>query len=182
MHVIGKSKKARRFKGIRRTPCLSCAQKKSWMDSELFEEWVREQDRKFALEERKVALVIDNCITHPNIENLKWITPYVLPPNKTSCLEPCVKYRSRIFQKIIRAVDNGKQIPSIPVLEAMKMLVPSWSEVSETTIINCFRKARFKEGMSDEDNDPFFTLKSSIDQLRQRDENLVPNLQRHVNS
>ena len=53
------------------------------------------------------------------------------------------------------------------------MLVLSWSEVSETTIINCFSNAGFKEGMSDEDDDPFSALKRSIDQLRQRDENLV---------
>ena len=57
----------------------------------------------------------------------------------------------------------------------MKMLAHSWSEVSESTIDNRFRKASFKEGVSDEDDDPFFALKSSIDQLRQRYENLIPN-------
>ena len=57
----------------------------------------------------------------------------------------------------------------------MKMLVHSWSEVSESTIINCFRKAGFKEGVSDGDDSPFSAFKSSIDQLRQRDKNLIPN-------
>ena len=57
----------------------------------------------------------------------------------------------------------------------MKMLAHSWREVSESTIINCFRKAGFKEGVSDEDDDPFSALKSSVDQLRQRDENPIPN-------
>ena len=57
----------------------------------------------------------------------------------------------------------------------MKMLVHSWSEVSESTIINCFRKAGFKEGVSDGDDGPFSAFKSSIDQLRQRDKNLIPN-------
>ena len=79
-----------------------------------------------------------------------------------------------MIQKIIRAIGNGKQIPSISSFEAMKMLVLSWSEFSETTIISCFRKGGFKEGMSDEDNDRFSALKISIDQLWQRDENLVP--------
>ena len=55
------------------------------------------------------------------------------------------------------------------------MIVFSCSEVSETTIINCFRKAGFKEGISDEDDDPFSALKSSVDRLQQRDENLVLN-------
>ena len=66
-------------------------------------------------------------------------------------------------------------MPSISILEAMKMLVHSWSEVSESTIINCFRKAGFKEGVSDEDDNPFSAFKSSIDQLRQHNENLIPN-------
>ena len=146
----------------------------------------RTEERKVALplEKLKVAFVIDNCTVHPNIENLKSITLYFLSPNKTSCLQSLdvgvirslkCKYGSHIIQKVIRAIDNGKQIPSIYVFEAMKMIVLSWSEVSETTIINCFRKAVLKEGMSNEGDDPFSALKSSIDQLRQHDENLVPN-------
>ena len=47
MLVIGKSKKPRCFKGVRNFPCRYRSQKKSWMDGTLFEEWVREQDRKF---------------------------------------------------------------------------------------------------------------------------------------
>ena len=64
---------------------------------------------------------------------------------------------------------------SISILEAVKMLAHSSGEVSESTIINCFHKAGFKEGVSDENDDPFSAFKSSIDQLRQRDENLIPN-------
>ena len=64
-------------------------------------------------------------------------------------------------------------MPSISILEAIKMLAYSWSEVSESTVINYFRKAGFKEGVSDEDDDLFSAFRSSIDQLRQRDENLI---------
>ena len=56
-------------------------------------------------------------------------------------------------------------MPSISILEAMKMFAHSWSKVSESTIINCFHKAVFKEGVSDNDDDPFSAFKSSIDQL-----------------
>ena len=41
------------------------------MDGVLFEEWVRELDRKFSSEERTAALVIDNCPAHPHIKNYK---------------------------------------------------------------------------------------------------------------
>ena len=124
MFVIGKSKKPCCLKGIRRTPCRYHAQKKdSRMDSELFEEWVREQDRKFALEEGKITLVINNLTAHPNIKNLKSIALYIFSPNTTSCLQPMdqevirslkCKYRSRIIQKIIRAINTeNTYIPSM---------------------------------------------------------------------
>ena len=47
MFVIGKSVKLRCFKGIKKKPCQYRVQKKSWMTSGLFEEWVRELDCKF---------------------------------------------------------------------------------------------------------------------------------------
>ena len=80
------------------------------MDSELFKEWVREQDRKFALEDRKVALVIDNCTAHPNTESIKSIALNFLPINATSCsqsmdqrvIQPLkFKYHTRIIKTII---------------------------------------------------------------------------------
>ena len=154
------------------------------MDSELFEEWVREQDRKFALQRRKVALDIDNCTAQPNIENVKSITLYFLSSNTTSYLQPMdrgvirslrCKYRTRIIKTCINAIGNGKQIPSMSILEAMKMFAHSWSEVSEINIINCILIAGFNEGVSDEDDDPFSAFKNSVDQLWQSDENLIPN-------
>ena len=124
-----------------------------------------------------------NYTAHPNTENLKSITLYFLPPNTASCLQPVdqgvirslkCKYRTRIIKTIIHAIDNGKQMPSISILEAMKMLAHSWGEVSESTVINCFRKAGFKEGVSDEDDDTLSAFESSTDQLRQRDVNVIP--------
>ena len=66
-------------------------------------------------------------------------------------------------------------MPLISIFEAMKMLAHSWNEVSESAIINCFRKEGFKKGVSNEDDEPFSAFKSSIEQLRQRDENFIPN-------
>ena len=46
MFVIGKSARPRCFAGVRNLPCRYRSQKKSWIGSALFEEWVRELDRK----------------------------------------------------------------------------------------------------------------------------------------
>ena len=64
MFVIGKSQKPHCLKNVKFLSCRCRNQKKSWMDGALFEEWVRELDRKFASEGRNIALVIDNCLAH----------------------------------------------------------------------------------------------------------------------
>ena len=66
--------KPRCFNGVRNLPCRYRAQNKSWMDSQLFEDWVREQDRKFEREGRKVALVVDNCPAHQMLQTSR---PYI---------------------------------------------------------------------------------------------------------
>ena len=55
MMVIGKFKKPLCFKNVKHLPCDYKSQKKSWMDSIIFEEWIRKLDRKFGAEKRKIA-------------------------------------------------------------------------------------------------------------------------------
>ena len=85
MCVIGKSQKPKCFKNIKKLPCRSRGRKKSWMDSTLFEEWVKELDNQFEKENRKIALIINNSTTHPEIGGLKTIDLFFLFPN-TTCL------------------------------------------------------------------------------------------------
>ena len=80
MFVISKSVKPRCFKEIKKKPCQYRAQKISWMTSYLFEEWVRELDRKFQCEYRKIALRVDNCLAHPDINDLKATELVFVPP------------------------------------------------------------------------------------------------------
>lgn len=54
----------------------------------LFEEWVRELNKKFQIEERQVALIIDNCPTNPIVQNLSHVKLTFLPPNTTSVTKP----------------------------------------------------------------------------------------------
>ena len=84
MFVIGKSKKPRCFKNIKKLLCRYQGQNKSWMGATLFEEWVRELDNQFEKENQKVALIIDDCTAHPVIGGLKAIDLFFLHPNTTS--------------------------------------------------------------------------------------------------
>lgn len=182
MFVIGKSQKPRCFKNLKQLPCRYRGQKKSWMDSTLFEEWVRELDEKMEKDNRRIALIIDNCTAHPEIGGLKAIDIFFLPPNTTSVLQPMdqgvirslkAKYRVKVIQKMIEAIDKKKELPQISLLDAMKMLVLAWDEVTEKTVQNCFKKAGFTE--IDENtlssDDPFRALNDTIRQLSILDEN-----------
>ena len=131
-------------------PCRYRSQKKSWMDSALFEEWVTELDRKFVREGRKIALIVANCAAHPHIEGLDTIQLVFLPPNRTSKTQPMdqgvirslkANYRTLTVQLFIRAVDNGQPLPKISILSAMNMLTAAWDKVSEITVQNCFKRA-----------------------------------------
>ena len=117
MFVIGKAKNPRCFKNVKFLPCRYRNQRKSWMDGKSFEEWLRELDRKFAFEGRNVTFVIDNCPVHPQIDNLKAIKLYFLPPNTNSKTQPMdqgvirslkAKHRNNVVRKIIQSVEKKK--------------------------------------------------------------------------
>ena len=88
MFVISKSVKPCCFKGIKKNHSQYHAQKKSWMTSDLFEEWVHELEHKFQHEDRKIALIVDNCPAHSDNNDLKAIELVFLPPNTTYHTQP----------------------------------------------------------------------------------------------
>ena len=58
------------------------------------------------------------------------------------------------------------------------MLVSVWKEVRQTTIVNCFKKAKISEkdptiAINDED-DPFKEIDKNLIELREKEPNLVP--------
>ena len=149
--VIGKFAKPRCFKGVQSFPVTYRSNSKAWMNSALFEDWVQQLDRRFQREKRDVLLVIDNCPAHPKIDGLSAIRLVFLPPNTTSCLQPCDQgiinnlkcfYRKRLIIKLTEALDAGQDL-QISLLDAIYMLSLAWRDVTEVTISNCFKKAGF---------------------------------------
>ena len=187
MFVIGKARNPRCFKNVKKLPCRYRAQKKSWMDSILFEEWVREINKMFQAEERNVLLIVDNCPAHPTIEGLSNLKLIFLPPNTTSVTQPmdqgviwCLKahYSKRLVKLILCNLDSNKPLPKISLITALQLLVSAWNEVSKATIVNCFRKSKISEkdqknAVNDED-DPFKEMSEELQNLREKDSSLVP--------
>ena len=154
------------------------------MDSVLFEEWVRDVTK---VEGRKVALIIGNCPGHPVIENLSHVKLVFLPPNTTSVSQSmdqgvirCLKayYRKRSVKLILRSLDSNKPLPKVSFLTVLQLLVSGWDKVSQTTIVNCYKKAKISEkdqtiAINDED-DPFKESNENLKELRENEPSLVP--------
>ena len=69
-------------------------------------------------------------------------------------------------------------MPKISILQATKILVPSWEIVSAQTTVNCFRKAgitpKAQNAAIKDADDPFYDLKESLQQLYDIDPDMVP--------
>ena len=120
------------------------------MDSILFEEWVRELDRCFTKEGRKIVLLVDNCAAHPSIDNLVSTELIFLRPNTTSKLQSMdqgvirslkAHYKTMSIKKLIEAIEKKKPLPEFSILNAMQMLDIAWGKVTTKTVGNCFEKA-----------------------------------------
>ena len=152
-------------------------------------EWVRQLANKFVAEDRKIALIINNFPAHPRIDNLQEAELISLSPNTTSNTQPIdqgvirslkAHYRAKVVKRYIASIDAKKGIPkaSINILNAMTLLVDAWDRVTAATITNCFRKAGIstenQQQSLDDADDPFQALASEIEEIRARDEALIP--------
>ena len=132
--AIGKFTKPRCFKGVNSLPAIYKANKKAWMVSEIFTEWVMKLDRQYQKQKWKVLLFVDNCSAHPVVPGLKSIRLEFLPPNATSCLQPCdqgiihsfkAKYKAKMLFKLIKFIDKGAVTSPITLLDAIDMAAAS---------------------------------------------------------
>jgi len=121
------------------------------MTAELFTNWLIQLDKRMKKEKRKIILFIDNCTAHSNIPSLQSIKVQFLSPNTTSKLQPLdqgiiknfkILYRKEIVRSILSDIEEEKNT-SITILQAIKLADKSWRNVSQQTIINCFKICGF---------------------------------------
>ncbi|XP_035824743.1 tigger transposable element-derived protein 6 [Aplysia californica] len=175
--TIGKFEKPRCLKNIRTYPVTYRHNKKAWMTSVLFEEWVRKLDHRFLLAGRSVALIVDKCSAHPNLKDLRAIKLYYLPPNTKPLLQPCDQgiirvfkalYRKRVLQRYINEFDRTGSTEShykITLLDAMVMAAAAWDDVEQSTIQKCFGHAGFVQTNSTEESTSFSTEPTASQQI-----------------
>jgi hypothetical protein len=68
---------------VRTIPTLYESNKKAWMTTELFKNWLI----KYSVA-KNVAKIVDNCRAHPNVKGLKTTEFVFLPPNTTGHTQP----------------------------------------------------------------------------------------------
>lgn len=151
MLMNGKSMKPRCFKGVKSFPVEYTANKKAWTTGSIWEKWLRQLDKKFLRQKRKVLFFVDNCTAHIAVPNLQAIDLRFFPPNMTSESQPMDQgiiknlkhfYRTAIVEKMLDEIEAGVKT-TINVLQANRMLLQAWTRVKKETIANCFRKAEF---------------------------------------
>ncbi|XP_033212466.1 tigger transposable element-derived protein 4-like [Belonocnema kinseyi] len=142
------------FKRVKSLLVFHESNKKAWVTSSVYEDWLHKIDHKFQRENRKVLLLVDNCPAHPKvlIQTLKAIKVVDLPTNLTAKLQPMyqgiiknlkVNYRRRIIKRLLKASDEKMGLTGLNLLDAIFDLNKAWTDVTSDTIANCFRKADF---------------------------------------
>ena len=157
--IISKNSKPRCFKGVKSLPLEYTSNKKAWLTSAPFESWLRKFDRKFPLQGRTIAMVVDNC----PVDNLRAIKLIFLslPTNVTSILQPCDQgiicsfkrhYRTAVLQRYLTHITHNQDGSFvISILDALYLMRRSWESVTESCIANCFRHAGFKPANANTD-------------------------------
>lgn len=152
--VIGKAKKPRCFKNIKKLPTKYEANTKAWMTSTFFQNQLLAFDAKMGLQNRKVVLFIDQCPAHKITSQLHNVEIVFFPANCTSELQPLdlgiiqafkFLYRKYLVARSVLMLDTGKEPSSmkIDLLNALHFAARAWNEVKISTIQNCFVKAGF---------------------------------------
>jgi hypothetical protein len=156
--VIGKAENPRCFRGVDKTslPVTYRANKKAWMTSALFKEWLERLNGTMKLQQRSILLFIDNAGPHPDMQlsNIKLV---FLPPNTTSRLQPCdagiianVKalYRTDLSRHLLAVMDDANSAADLAkrvnIIDAISWLHTAWSSVSEECIRKCFARCGFR--------------------------------------
>ena len=123
------------------------------MDRILFEEWIREVDRRFAKEGPKIVLLVDNCPVHPSFDNLVSTELIFLPLKTTSKLQlmdqaviPSLKahYKMMSIKKLIQAIEKKKPLPEFSMFDAMQMLDVAWEGLQAKLLLTVLKSWNFK--------------------------------------
>lgn len=125
---------------------------KGWMNSAIFEDWLRRLDERMRGEHRNILLLVDNVSSHkrpiePPLTNVRL---EFLPKNQTSWSQPLdqgiiANAKQKVTAILVeRSVDqffaNGHD-DLVDVYTALEVGMQAWGQVTKETISNCWHHA-----------------------------------------
>ena len=166
--VIGRAAKPRCFKHLclDKLPVTWKFNKKAWMTTELFNEWIGNFNKKMSAQNRKVLLMLDNDPSHPkkDLSNIKCL---FLPANTTSVLQPLdqgiiqnvkMHYKRKLLNCALAKIETASSVvevqKSVNVLDACQWAASAVSPVKSRTVVKCFAKAGVCPLDEEEKEDP----------------------------
>ena len=155
--VIGHAARPRCFKHVNLESLRVTwrSNKKAWMTSSIFEEWLVRFNAKMRAEKCSVILFLDNAPSHPTHYQMSNVKLIFLPPNTTSVLQPLdqgiiqnikLLYRRKLLEFVLRQCDGetsgtGAQIAkSIDIHRAVDWLNQAMSSLKAETVSKCFKR------------------------------------------
>lgn len=156
--VIGKYGKPRCFSRINSLPVEYFHSKNSWITCEIFEKLLINLDEHFSRQKREILLFIDHCTAHNRIPRLESMKVVFFPKNISNKLQPLEQgviqdfkrlYRKQVLLHVIEQTRKHQEIKPINLIEAVRMIRLSWSQVQPQTIKNCFMKSGFYTGLDE---------------------------------
>jgi len=174
--VIGRTQTPQAFPqnkiNISNLPVTYRFNKKAWMLSSLWFEFLRILNEEMRIQGRNIALLSDNCPSHshpnsppenyegPIPPSLTNITLIYLPPNTTSHLQPLdpgiiasfkSAYRRQYANYMVSYFNANHQAPpKLNILSAIGLMAEAWEAIPAATIQNCWKHS----GLIGAVNDP----------------------------
>lgn len=163
LHLIGKSKRPRCFKGVNMDllPLTYSGQKNAWMTTGLFHEWfhgsfipqVREKLTALGAEP-KALLILDNCSAHPEEKKLVsddgMITAMFLRLNVTSLIQPMdqgvlkalkLLYKKKLLSSLLVTDDRGGSLVDfLNMKRVSEFIAEAWKEITPDAIRKSWQK------------------------------------------
>ena len=171
--IVGHSLNPRCFKNIPtwHLPVTYRANKKAWMTTLLYQEWLNALDTRMRIQDRHILLFLDNAPCHPTVDSLTNIKLVFLPANTTSVLQPLdqgiiqnlkLHYRKLLLRRVLSHINDNNSAEtiarSINVLDACRWIATALKEVRPITVQRCFSRCGIsldqnEEAHNDEDKD-----------------------------
>ena len=165
--VIGRAQTPKAFRknkvNIANLPVFYRFNKRAWMLSGLWYEFLRSLNDEMRINRHHIALISDNCPSHPRPEQppldytgpppptLTNITLIYLPPCKTAYLQPLdmgiiksfkAAYRRLYAEYMVERFNEFGEAPEkIDILKAIYLISTAGDTVAPSTIQNCWAKA-----------------------------------------